>query len=60
MSDVRFHAGNKVVKRENVPSLRDQAIAEMRAQETCPAGDYCAHAPSRETATDNFIALGGD
>src|SRR5260370_34927486 len=45
MSDVRFDAGDQVVEGENVPSLRDQAIAEMRTQETRSAGNYCTHAP---------------
>jgi hypothetical protein len=29
MSDIRVDSGNQVVEREDVPSLRDQAIAEM-------------------------------
>src|SRR5260370_26437960 len=45
MSEVRFRAGDQVVEGENVPSLRDQAIAEMRTQETRSAGNYCTHAP---------------
>src|SRR6266849_1634810 len=45
MSDVRFRAGDQVVESENVPSLRDQAIAEMRTKETRSAGNYCTHAP---------------
>src|SRR5260370_27290042 len=45
MSEVRFRAGDQVVEGENVPSLRDQAIAEMRTKETRSAGNYCTHAP---------------
>src|SRR5258708_39687389 len=34
MSDIRVHAGNQIVERENVPSLRVEAIAKMCTQST--------------------------
>src|SRR4029077_13795234 len=60
MSNIRFRAGDNVVEGENVPSLRDQAIAEMRTQETRTTGNYCTHASSREMPTGNVIAAGSD
>jgi hypothetical protein len=60
MSDVCIHSGNKVIQRQNVPSLGNQAIAKVRTQETRSAGNYCTHESSPEVAARDIIALAND
>jgi hypothetical protein len=46
--DIRIRAGNKIVDRQDIPSLCQQTVREMRPEKSRPASDHCLHASSSE------------
>ena len=51
LSDVRLLARREVVEGEDLETLVEQELGQVRADEAGPAGDQSPHAPSRLTAS---------
>ena len=52
MSDVIDFAGKEIIDASDLATIRQQPIAQMRAEEAGPTGDQCPFAPADETCGD--------